>query len=454
VNTVEHRVLAAMSAASRVIDSAPPLELREPSADRARPGRPALRWHRWAIPLVAAVAVIALAGSLVLVRGMRNGPAVPAATSGRSPAPGGVPPYYVALVAQPGWYAYAPLSGQSYPAPPTELVVGTTASGQRLATVARPAGLTFNVVTGAADDRTFVVGALPYSPSSESTAAPAESWYLLRLTPGSTPVARLTRLPIPDGYDVTGAAVSPDGTALAVASRNSGLGEKQLATGSPLLTVYSLATGAVLRHWDTRTGQITAANQGSAAYGLTGIATTLRWTPDGRDIAFGWNGSEIRLISATAAGADLVKASTLRAWLGQGYTLEGPAFTCDATDGWSVSAGARIMTCAASVGSLDFGAHPNADCGRQAPLHLEFLLQINLSGGAAETNSFAQVSTCDDTELADEGASLGWASPDGLTVIGSLNYPGHSQFGVFAFRDTFIKLPTLPGQLPLTLVAW
>jgi hypothetical protein len=93
--------------------------------------------------VTAAAAVIALAISLMAVRDIPNRRAVPPA----GPAPAAdVPPYNVALQQ----------TGKSLSSP-EGLVVGDTFTGARLATIPPPRGSTFAGVTGAADDRTFVV---------------------------------------------------------------------------------------------------------------------------------------------------------------------------------------------------------------------------------------------------------------------------------------------------------
>ena len=81
MNSVENRVHAAMSAAAhlaaREIRTAPPLRLPSGPAARARRRHAPRRWIRWAAPLTAAGAVVALAISLVLIKGVQNGSAVP-----------------------------------------------------------------------------------------------------------------------------------------------------------------------------------------------------------------------------------------------------------------------------------------------------------------------------------------------------------------------------------------
>jgi hypothetical protein len=77
VSSVEDRVHAAMSAAAdlatREIPTAPPLRLPPGPAAGDRSRHAPRRWIRWAAPLAAAAAVVALAVSLVLIKGIQNG---------------------------------------------------------------------------------------------------------------------------------------------------------------------------------------------------------------------------------------------------------------------------------------------------------------------------------------------------------------------------------------------
>ncbi len=130
----------------------------------------------WLAVTAAAAVVLAVAVSLVIIRDIPNGRVVPAA----SPAsPVSVPAYYVAIS--------APTTAAR-----NDLVVGDTSTGGRLATVPAPNGTVFGVVTAAADDRTFIVDELP-----TAGAVRYATWYLLRISPGASSPARLTRLPIP-----------------------------------------------------------------------------------------------------------------------------------------------------------------------------------------------------------------------------------------------------------------
>lgn len=478
----QERAVAAMRAIGDTVTGAPPLHL-PPQAAAASSPRPArsLRqaWRLWLVPAAAAIAVVAVAVSLVLVRSVPKESAASAgatgpAASSSSPAaaavgPDGVPQYYVALPVF-GWYAYAPATGSAGSPGAGGLVVGSTVTGKQLAIVTPPDGLTFNFVTAAADDRTFVVGAASGAPLALTTRANwSESWYLLRISPGKAHVAQLTKLPVPAVSNVTGAAISPDGTELAVSYQQSPGTSGAPATGSPELTLWSVATGQALRHWGTGKGQITAsapiAKYVSDALDSAALGSALRWTPDGRELAFAWNGSAIRLLnlaSQASSQGDLITASTLRAAIGTTYTGVGAAYTCDEANGWSLSAGAATLTCAGTFTPADNEIVPSpgdtppttgAVCGRATPAHPAFIQQTALSGGGTLTSVLAQSPVCTSAAPRIEDAALGWASSDGSKVIGALNadFPGSEQYGIYTSK-TFTKLL---GAVPaLSSVAW
>ncbi len=467
----QERVAAAMRAIGHTVTSAPPLDLPpQPAASRSsRLAWPRVTggraWRQWLIPAAAAAAVVAIAVSLVVVRSVVGGSA--AALGGSGPAASGqatnaVPGYYVSLSSFYGWYAYAPLTGSTGPNSTAGLIVGSTFSGKPLAIVAAPKGLTFNVTTGAADDRTFVVGAVPSSALKNRTVGPPESWYVLRISPGSAQVARLTAVQIPQYSNVTGAALSPDGSELAVSYVQTVLGSPNMpAAGYPGLTVRSVATGKALRQWGAPSGQVTAsaptAKYESDAGNSTALSTALRWTPDGRELAFAWNGTAIRLLdlgSATSHRSDLVQASTVRAGIGTTYIPGGASFTCDAAEGWQLSAGAKTFTCAGAYTPMTAGA-----CAKAMPAHPAFIQDIQLSGGVSEITTLARSADCAGANGAGAVTSLGWSSANGSSAIGVLglrstpNFPSPDQYGVFTSKK-FTKLPALLDQASPVEVAW
>ena len=86
--TVEDRARAAMRAIAGTVNDAPPLRLAEvPKSRRSLPGRGLvrLRWGGWVAPLAAAVVVLAVAVSLIVVKSINGGgPAAPTGLSGSS----------------------------------------------------------------------------------------------------------------------------------------------------------------------------------------------------------------------------------------------------------------------------------------------------------------------------------------------------------------------------------
>jgi hypothetical protein len=284
-----------------------PLDLR-PSADHvqapAKPHRTRLpgRWRGQLIPLAAAAAVIAVAATLVGVRGLTAaGPgsrSTPATTSTSAAVPAnGLPRYYVAIS-----YTAASSAGGLV----QNAYLADTSTGKQVATFKPPSDAMFNYVAASSDDKTFVLRALAgpnYGPSGSSfsdselkAGIPAHTlWYVVRLTPGAAQQARLTRIPIAssftnDGLD--GVAVSPDGRTLAVIFSKNGGTSSGLET---TLQTYSLATGQVLHTW---TGS------------LTGAVGGLTWLDDGRTLAFlfpTFNAPEnIRTLNTTSPGTNLI----------------------------------------------------------------------------------------------------------------------------------------------------
>jgi hypothetical protein len=325
MTTIEDRLRAATRAAADTVapGSAPPLRLpdqehprglaRRPGAGRQWRGR---RWAGWAAPLAAAVAVAAVIVGVLVVTRLAHLPHIRPSTTGQagpvtvplrrapSTAGGAIPPYAVGL-------APGPLAAQS-----TRAVVRATASGTVLATLTPPGGYSsFTWVTAAADDRTFVLAAYGRGPATGSAQTrPARNttgFFLLRLDPAAGQ-ARLTPLPVPAqpdppglGSEVSGIALSPDGSRLAVA-----LGDE--AGGRSELKLFNLHGGSAREWQGARSGGQLSAN-------VLG-ANPLSWTADGRTLAVDqWVGFTInvRLLDTAAAGGNLWsgrRAATFAHW--------------------------------------------------------------------------------------------------------------------------------------------
>lgn len=290
----------------------PMLERHAPSADavlravRDRGGRraPGLvrratgprRWPGWLAPAAAAAAVAgviiaSLAISGLILRPAGTGPA------GSSSVFAKVPRYFVAIpeVAR------------------LRAVVGATATGAVRGTVAPPKPHTyFAWVAAAGDGRTFVLGTSPELRRGDVLGAPRPvKLYRLVLGRSGHP-GRLAPLPIPPETGITGLAVSPDGSKLAV----SFLPHRQ--TGSRI-QVFSLATGAQ-REW-VWPGRGTLGEVAMpVASGGPSLHGGLQWEADNRTLMFevttrtsaGWPAQLYLLDTAApvAVGGSLLASST------------------------------------------------------------------------------------------------------------------------------------------------
>ncbi len=328
MSTTEDRVRAATHAAAQTVTPGstpppPPLPARPRRGPAAHPRR-GRGWPGWVAPLAAAAAVaaaiatsVAVSGALSLGHARRPaqtaaGRAGTVALHPAPAAPAGIPAYDVAL-------APGPLGGQA-----TRAVVRATATGAMLATVRppRPYG-TFTGVTGAADDRTFVLAAQPEQQPTASGRV-VMKFFLLRLDPAAG-TARLAALPIPpvSGKWLQGAgiALSPDGGKLAVA----------VSTGrQSVIEVFDLAGGPA-REWKARLA-------GGAVVGTNLLgANTLSWAADGRTLAFdAWSPArvEVHALDTAAPGIGLSAARlvmTFSNWATTGSASGSAILTPDGT---------------------------------------------------------------------------------------------------------------------------
>ena len=389
----------------------------------------------WLAPVAAAAVITALAVALAIIRSIPNGgvagPPAAAPVAGASASSGatptGVPEYYVAWMQASSPY----------------LVVGNTFTGQTIATINAPAGVFLEEVFGAAaDDRTFVVTGHHRHGTDVGTTV----WYLLRIAPGSSTPARLTPLPLPVRQSYAGVALSPDGTQVAVA-----------LPGRPAaLRVYSTATGALLREWSTpASGELMAAKVpagGSWQY----TALVLRWSADGRQLAFAWNAAAIRVLDAAAPDGDLIGGSRPLSAIGTTYaTLS--SFTCQAAHGWQVvtvtkgAAAGQGVVCAGSSQTGRYTACTSRTDTKCAYTQRNFIgfLRVTHDSQGATYQGMGVSSDCPRLTAPDNAAYLGWANADGSVIIGSELCAGHARFGIFS-GGGFTPLPALPNSLPVT----
>jgi hypothetical protein len=425
VNVSPDQVRAATRTAAAVItaDRLPPLRLDEPQAGHGRARRPGPAWF---VPLVAAAAVIVIvAGSVAAgswLTGSRNGQ--PGAIRQAGPY-AGVPAYYVAVES------------------PSLAVVRATSTGATLARITTRTP--FVGVTGAADDRTFVLDA------QRQVTGPTVRWpghpvfYLLRLgaSGAEESFTRLALPVLPTGTAVTGLALSPDGSRLAVEMDTGGWSRPGLLE----IRVYTLATGA-FSSWSTL-----GSTDPEAPYGFTGSGAdgseSISWAADSRTLAFDWMDQAhltgVRLLDTAAGGGDLVAVSRLAVVeFRSGSLPERPSTTLPSRD--------HVSGCVTnSIVSLDGSA---IVCG--------YTTLIAGSASAYDTTTgFIRYSTRTGKAAAVLGVyqfhgqapgdiSLYWVNSTGTTLIGGVLTPGGIRVGVIS-GQTFRPLPGIAG---LGAAAW
>jgi hypothetical protein len=460
---------AAMRELASTVTAAPPLRLAPRLGTAPSRRRVRRRGAAWVTPLAAAAAVIVLAITLVALRSTPNRPVLPAAKP--APASGSVPAYYAELVQEPG-------NADN----PDQIQVRETLTGKLVATVNPAAGATFAGITGAADDRTFVVDAQPgaiegpNSNQSQQSVRP-RTWYLLRLTPGSARPASLSRLRIPltpAGSAVTGLALSPDGTRLAAAFQTPGWGISP--TGSMTLRVYSLRSGAALRSWTAPYAKDLYLFPPAAA-GAGDDNLSLAWTGDGTTLAFGQltlppgevndgalppqialTSEEIReLPYATPSGVNLLSARVAFTFPG-GPQHASAGLNCGeaATTDLVLTADGQLL-CGGTGLVRDPGPISAGNCASGTPWYQFGLLQYPTSGAARTVARYT-------ANCAGLSALLPlWTSPSGSTQLGLLsvrNSVAKNSLTFGFFHDgKFSTVPTpaalvSPGDLPLSSIAW
>jgi hypothetical protein len=380
-------------------------------------------------PIAAAVAVAAVAIALVTIKDVPNGRVAspsPSTTSigaaDKNVSISGVPEYYVAWMQADTPY----------------LVVGDTATGKQVAEVAEPHGVYLEGIYGAAaDDRTFI--AVGDRLRGHDAGTPV--WYLLRIDPGGRTPARLTPLPIPVRQNPAGIAISPDGTKLAVA----------LAGSPATLRVYSIATGQVLRTWSATIPGALAVESRAASAGSSQFtaANVLRWSSDGKQLAFAWNSTAIRALDASAPDGNLITGSSLLATIGTTVS-SASSFTCNASQGWQLIGDGQEVICGGSVHAdgRPTSVGSGGSCTYKGRTSIGFLEETKGGQGSVPTSLVDFEPECSAHAAYPDGAYIGWANADGSVVIGSLVWDGHVRFGLF--RDgRFTPLPALPVSVPV-----
>ena len=258
-------------------------------------------------PLGAALAVVTVAVAMVLVgRAVREpGPAPEAGMTPPGPMTPGPPASSYVASGQVPRYCVTIESRGNPNFNPSYAVVRATVTGTALATIPTsvPHG-TVVAVTAAAGDRTFVLDEQMFvaTDSNANQFFEPRTFYLVRLGASGRP-GTPTRLPmtVPGGELVTGLALSPDGSELAIAVEP---GNVKNDPNLQQIRVYTLATGAV-RTWS---------GDGTIGFGPDD-ARSLSWADDERTLAFYWAAAGsgvhtiVRLLDIETGGGNLLADS-------------------------------------------------------------------------------------------------------------------------------------------------
>jgi hypothetical protein len=350
MNDIEDRLRAAARAAADTVPAgtAPPLRLPpRPGGHFSLPGRLGPLVGRMVIaPTAAAAAVAAVVTVSLVVTGgaSRSGPARPGpapalsgsvtscATASAAPgAPPGMTTVSAALASVPPYYVVLTRLDASRR---NAAVVRDTATGAVLATLTPPSpyGM-FTQVTAAADDRTFVLAAAP--PLNGQSGQPT-GFFLLCLNAVGQPAAGLTALPITAeqyGTDVTGLALAPDASKLAIVVSTGRADDP----GSSDIVIFTLATASATE-WQWRTSGWIGNWKPSGS--------PLSWTANGQTLAFqAWQehetpparplpprlhknvrvslSTEVRLLDAEGPGGSLTSSTLAVEWTAPGRLLLG-----------------------------------------------------------------------------------------------------------------------------------
>jgi hypothetical protein len=369
---------------SNFAERARPEIIRGPQQTPVRTRSRSVRWLAPAASVVAVMAVVA-GVSLAAAHGpgrepkLAFGPPTPAAPAS---LPAGMPRYYVTL-----YQSYTDHNGIVTVAAVHSSATGRTLTSVNVPTMAIGGEGVGPSISGAADDRTFVI--------TETGGLSADHnvvrFYLLRLAADGRS-ASLTRLPIslPGTTAIGSVALSPDGTRLAIGEIPCPHG--RCYTG---LRVVTLATGAA-RTWTMR-----------PASWLSFVS----WAGDST-VAF-LSGRQYRLLDVTGQGGSLLAAQTIASpppppgvlpealVTANGSTVIGTTVT-NIPDGNRVTLIARIIEISARTGKLlrvlstetVHGATPGMQ-GSAEPLDAECKVLSLAPGGTnvlASCFSFGRVS--------------------------------------------------------------
>jgi hypothetical protein len=416
--SIEDRIRTATRAGATLVRDIGPLAADpEKVRFRRRPAAAARRWGSWGIPLAAAAAVVLVAVSLIAVRQFgASAPAGGPATNGPATT---VPRYYVALDE-----AGTEVDGYTGTG---NLIVGDDRTGKAIATVTPPHDAEFDSVQGASDDRTFVVSATP----AKDRGTGPQTWYLLRIAPGTAHPYQLSKLPIKlpgsssNGIDY---ALSPDQRELAIES----LGDESSTGDTDTIALYSVSSGAELRAWT------------ASKFTPGHAAGTLSWLSSGRQLAFtdvppgAGQLVQLRTLDVTVSGTDLRTASRVE------LTLKSPDSSPSSCYSMHLSADGGTVVCGTQYAFVDGGPGTNAGCANGG---LEFTAYSVRTGKPVRV-VYQYRGACQN------GISMVlWTNASGTEIIGSTqtdiaNEGGEHAGQVGVMTGGHISLLTLPKSVP------
>jgi len=370
----------------------------------------------------AVTAAAALTFGVVLPAAATVASGRPAAAASAATAPA-VPKYYVALD--------NPENAKS----PDKVVVGDTLTGKRLATVSPPKGVTFGGVTGAADDRTFILDGRQFPWSNTWFAVTPRTWYLLKIAPGTAHPAKLTKLRIPatpNWAQVDGMALSPDGSELAVMFTPQAWGP---TPGPTTLRIYSVVTGKVLHTWvGPKPSPSALGDYTFGQYLYLDDNATLSWTAGGR-LAFVYgqsliNDTTVRALNPTGPGHGLLADSRVILDLKSGGVPDCGSLL--------LAPGGQTIACGAT---LPFSRNSTGGCSAATGLAKPGIDEYSAATGKLNRVLYRYTGAC-----LDGRAAVLWVSGSGgATVLGDLGIAtqlrtGTHQIGIFT-GGTFKPLP-------------
>jgi hypothetical protein len=431
MNSLERRVWSATRALAATVpaDVVPPLRLPVDGTTRRFPSA------RWLAPAAAAAAVVAVALIATNLTGaVRAGSGAPAASAGAPAAgpsaasyvaTGQVPPYYISVTSHGN-----PNLVSSY------AVVRATATGRTVATIkpSVPHG-TILAVTAAADDRTFVLDEqtwlTPNGKGSNQALLP-RSFYLLRLNSAGQPTS-ITRLPMTAAKMVTGFALSPDASKLAIAVEP----ETGRDTGLQEIRVYTLATGAE-KTWSAN-GTIGQTDDEAGA---------ISWAADGHTLAFDfadYQETGVWLLNTDREGGSLVGSDSRLAVL---FNMTAPSAIPSAppTPAATVSPLTFLQIAKCELNDIITTDGSAIVCGAGGITSLHGTSRDIEAGFVEYSTATGKVLRIFGQRMVDNAGAIAanvlWSNASGSVVIGSIPNHGDGELGIVSGNHfTPLSLP-------------